>query len=383
MKFFIKISIVILCFVILLSNCFQVFANKDVYIDAKAYVTYDRNTNEIIWGKNIYDKMPMASTTKIMTGILVIEYGKLDEIVTVTKNAQNTTGWQLNLREGDKIVLKDLLYGIMLYSANDGAIAIAEHIGGSVENFCNMMNNKAKEIGALNTNFTSPHGLDSPNHYSTPYDMAIIADYAMDNDLFRKVVKTTSYNMKINDSIRTVNNTNKLLLMRDNIIGIKTGYTGNAMYCLVSGVKEGNKDIISVVFGANTSSKRFQESKKLLEYTLENYIQIDLKEYLKNEININVEKGEIKSVKAFPKKIPKKFINKNDIGSLQTKYIVLEKVNLPINNKEVVALATIYLKNEKICTIEYTTEKNIDKSSTSYYYNYILKNYANLLKINY
>ena len=383
MKIFLnKVIIIVICFIFFICNCI-VIATNNVYIDAKAYGVYDRNTKQMIWGKNIQDKMPMASTTKIMTGVLVVEYGKLDEIVTVTKNAEKTSGWQLNLKEGDKIVLKDLLYATMLYSANDGAIALAEHIGGSVEGFCLMMNNKAKEIGAYNTNFTSPHGLDNPNHYSTVYDMAIIADYAMENELFRNVVKTPSYNITINGSVRTVNNTNKLLSIRENITGIKTGYTGDAMYCLVSGVRENGNDLIAVLFGANTSNKRFQESKKMLEYTLENFIQIDLSKYIKESIELKVDKGEVENINAYPKDIPKIYIDKKDIQHIVVNYMVLEKVSLPLNSDEVVGLATVYVKNEKICTIEYTTKENISRNSIKYYYEYIMKNYVNLLKINY
>lgn len=378
-----KFKVFFFSLIICLNNFCNVLAINDVNIEAKGFVTFDRNTKQVIWGKNIYDKMPMASTTKIMTGIIAIEYGKLEEIVEVSKNAQNTSGWQLNLKAGDKIKLKDLLYAIMLYSANDGAIAIAEHIGGSVEAFCEMMNNKAKEIGAYNTNFTSPHGLDNANHFSTPYDMAIIADFAMNNELFCNIVKTKSYDVYINGERRTVNNTNKLLNMRENIIGIKTGYTGNAMYCLVSNIKEKGKDIIGVVFGADTSTKRFQESKELLEYTLDNYILLDLKDYLKSEINVKVEKGNIDVVKVFAKQIPQIYIKKSDINNIQIKYTILEKASLPIDNNEIMALAMVYLKDEKLCTIEYVSRESFDNIAISYYYKYILQNYVNLLKINY
>lgn len=218
----------IVCAIAIISMFSCCIANDKLNVYAQSYIAFDRITGKVMFGKNVDKKVPMASTTKIMTAILTIEYAKLNEYVIATQNAQNVTGWQLNLKKGDKILLNDLLYAIMLYSANDGAIAIAEHIGGSVENFCEMMNEKAKQIGAYNTNFTSPHGLDNDMHYSTPYDLALIMDYALDMDIFRDIISTHSYVININGYNRTLNNTNKLVKTLNGCIGGKTGYTGKA-----------------------------------------------------------------------------------------------------------------------------------------------------------
>ena len=180
-------------------------------IYSKNYLVFDRNSSLTIIEKNGFDKTPMASTTKIMTCILAIEYGNLNDIVTISNNVNKITGSKLNLKENSKIKLEDLLYGLMLRSGNDAAYVIAEHISGNLENFLTLMNKKAKELKLYNTNFTSPHGLDNENHYTTCYDLAILTDYALKNDVFKKIVSTNSTNIFINNNLTNIHNTNNLL----------------------------------------------------------------------------------------------------------------------------------------------------------------------------
>lgn len=156
---------------------------------ADSAVLIDAKTGRVIYSLNHNLRRPMASTTKIMTALLAIEYGELDSIVKVKANAVGVEGSSIYLKKDEEILLKDLIYGLMLRSGNDAAIAIAEHISGSVDKFVELMNKKAREIGALNTNFVNPHGLHNPNHYSTAYDMAIITREAMKLDFFKEVAK--------------------------------------------------------------------------------------------------------------------------------------------------------------------------------------------------
>lgn len=357
------------------------FAQNKLNVYAPSYIAYDRITKKAMFGKNIDKKVPMASTTKIMTAILTIEYGKLNETVTVTQNAQNVTGWQLKLQKGDKISLQDLLYAIMLYSANDGAVAIAEHIGGSVEGFCKMMNEKAKQLGAYNTNFTSPHGLDNDMHYSTPYDLAIIMDYALNIDLFRKVISTHNYTININGHSRSLNNTNKLLTTLSGSVGGKTGYTGKAGYCLVNNCKKDNMDVIAVVLGAGTTNQRFNETKEILEYAIENYEIVNLNEYIKDKVNIRVEKcidSIIEGIASEKIDIP---IKKGDKEKIRLEYCINSSVTLPVKEKQEIGYVNIFLEDTQIGNIKYVTEKEYTKNTYSYYMKYILGNYINLLKI--
>lgn len=180
-------------------------------IYSKNYLVFDRNSSLTIIEKNGFDKTPMASTTKIMTCILAIENGNLNDIVTVSNNVNKITGSKLNLKENSKIKLEDLLYGLMLRSGNDAAYVIAEHISGNLEIFLNLMNKKAKELKLYNTHFTSPHGLDNENHYTTCYDLAILTDYALKNDVFKKIVSTNSTSIFINNNLTNIHNTNNLL----------------------------------------------------------------------------------------------------------------------------------------------------------------------------
>lgn len=376
-----KILICILCFITAISTCCIGANDKKLNIYSKSYIAYDRTTKQVLFGKNIDTKVPMASTTKIMTAIITIEYGKLNEYVIASQNAQNITGWQLNLKKGDKILLNDLLYALLLYSANDGAIAIAEHIGGSVEGFCDMMNEKAKQIGALNTNFTSPHGLDNDMHYSTPYDLAIMMDYALNNSTFREIVSTPTYQISINGYGRMLNNTNKLLRTLDGCVGGKTGYTGKAGYCLVNNCKRNNMDIIAVVLGANTTKQRFQETKDVLDYAIDNYEIVNLNEYIDKNIDICINKGKEKSLQVIPNNTISVPVLKNDKEKICVEYEIKSDVIPPILQGQVLAYAHIYCNEKEIAIIEYSTQKDYAKITYWDYVKYILGNYITLLQI--
>lgn len=153
-------------------------------------VAIDRNTNRILYEKSAFDKTPMASTTKILTSIIAIETCKLNDIVHISNKAAHTSGSTLGINTDDDMRMEDLLYGLMLRSGNDCAVAIAEHIGKSLEGFSYIMNNKAKTLGLNNSNFITPHGLDADKHYTTAYELALLTNYALQNETFRKIVST-------------------------------------------------------------------------------------------------------------------------------------------------------------------------------------------------
>lgn len=159
-------------------------------VNSTHIVAIDRNTERILYEKSAFDKTPMASTTKILTAIIAIESCKMDDLVHISSKAAHTSGSTLSITTDDKMKMEDLLYGLMLRSGNDCAVAIAEHIGGSVDNFSNIMNNKIKELGLNSSNFITPHGLDHPDHYTTAYELALITNYALKNETFLKIVST-------------------------------------------------------------------------------------------------------------------------------------------------------------------------------------------------
>ena len=204
----------------------------------------------IIYEKNAYKKMPMASTTKIMTAICAIENTNTNMPIRVDDKAVGIEGSSIYLEKGEIITLKELIYGMMLNSGNDAATAIAIAVGGSVENFCKMMNQCAKKIGAINTNFTNPSGLYDENHYTTACDLAKITVYAMKNPLFKDIVSRKSMKISKSYGVRYLKNHNKLLNTYDGCIGVKTGYTKKCGRCLVSSAERGSKTLVAVTLNA-------------------------------------------------------------------------------------------------------------------------------------
>lgn len=223
-------------------------AAVDVGTSASFAVAIDAQTGRILYEKNAHGRHSMASTTKIMTAIVALEHGNLDDVVTVSPAAAATEGSSMYLSPGEKITLGNLLYGLMLPSGNDAAMAIGEHVGGDIPGFAAMMNETAQKIGAVNTQFQNPSGLDAEGHYSTAYDMAIITRYAMKNPAFAEIVQTKKKMVPWEGKQwdRTLENHNKLLSMYEGCIGVKTGYTKKTGRCLVSAAQRGGMTVICV-----------------------------------------------------------------------------------------------------------------------------------------
>lgn len=234
---------------------------------ARHVYVMDNTTGRCLYEKKGYDKTAMASTTKIMTAIIVLENGDLNNITTVSAKAASTDGSVMHLKKNEKISVNDLLFGLLIKSGNDAAVALAEAVSGSVEEFCKLMNAKAKALGANDTHFTSPHGLDNEEHYTTARDLAVIASYAMKNDTFRQIVstKTTSVNGHY------LSNTNDLLWSAEGVEGIKTGYTGNAGRCIVLFINKNDIQLIGVLLGCETSEQRSADGKSMANYFPGNY----------------------------------------------------------------------------------------------------------------
>jgi len=254
-------------------------------INSRSAVIFDRNSKKEIYNKNMNIKRPMASTTKIMTAIVVLENANLNDIVKVSKKAAMTGGSSLKLKTNDEVTVENLLYGLMLVSGNDAAVALAEHVGGSIEGFANLMNSKALSLGLENTHFVTPHGLDEEEHYTTAYELACLADYALQNERFAEIVGTKTYTVMVNNSPRLLSNTNELLGNINGVYGVKTGFTNGANRCLVSAIKRGDLDVICVVLGADTKKDRTRDSIKLIEYAFKNYEVINVKEMIEEEYN--------------------------------------------------------------------------------------------------
>ena len=267
-------------------------AKTDLKLNAKQAILFERTSKRVLYEKDAYSKVPNASTTKILTAIVVVENCKLEEMVEISQNAVNVIGSKVKFRKGDKITVNDLLNGMLLCSGNDAAIALAEHVSGSVETFCNKMNQKAKELGATNTHFATPHGLDNDGHYSTAYDLALLADYALNIPYLANIFAKKTETIYINGNPRNISTTNEMLHVYPNSDGVKTGFTNKAGRCLVtSATDENGWQLISVVLGCDTKSNRTQDSKTLLDYGFKTFKFVNIAEILPKVIAFRVDKS--------------------------------------------------------------------------------------------
>ena len=236
-------------------------------ISAQSALLLDKESGRVLLEYNPHIKLPMASTTKIMTALIALENGSLEDNVKIGENAVGVEGSSIYLYEDENISLEDLLYGLILRSGNDSAVAIAEYIAGDLENFSSMMNNKAKKIGANNSNFTNPHGLPDESHYTTAYDLALITKNAMEVEEFRNISKAKTWKSK-RDKNNLFYNKNKTLWEYDGGDGVKTGYTIRAGRCLVTSATRNGTQLISVVLN---DRNWFEDCYALMDYGFENY----------------------------------------------------------------------------------------------------------------
>ena len=344
---------------------------------SRAIVVLDRASKAIIYGKNENDVRAMASTTKIMTALVLIENADLSKTIEVSQNAASTDGSRLGLKTGDKITLNDLLYGLMLCSGNDAAVQIAETIGGSVEGFAEMMNKKALDLGLKNTSFTSPHGLDEDGHHTTAYELAILTDYALNNPTFAKVVNTKYYTVTINGKSKDLSNTNELLGYLQGVNGVKTGFTNNAGRCLVTSILRNDFNIITVVLGADTRKIRTRDSIKLIEYTYENIEAIDISQMInagyekwKPTYKININKG-VKSevqTKLGEQKYTMYPIKKEDKQNIKLEVNEINYVEAPLLENSKLGSINVLVNNKVIYTVDILSNEEVKKKDIKDYF---------------
>lgn len=355
--------------------------------NSRRYIVYDRISKSMIIGKNEDIKSAMASTTKIMTTIVILEKSDLDETVTVSAKAGGTGGSRLGLKRGDKASVKDLLYGLMLRSGNDAAVALAEHVGGSVKEFAELMNEKASELGLTNTHFVTPHGLDDANHYTTALELAKLTDYAMDNETFAKIVGTKSTTIYINNQPRQINNTNELLGVLNGVVGVKTGFTNNAGRCLVTETKRNNMDIITIVLGADTKKDRTKDSVNLIEYTFSKYKMYNLEEQIIEEFNkwkninekrILIIKGKQSNPKLALGAIEKAIIPICDNDKIEYSINALTEAKAPVEQWNVMGTLTVKLNGKILENIDIVNVNEVQKRDWKDYFKIVLNRFEDM-----
>ena len=359
-------------------------------INSQVALIYDRTGKKILFEKNGKKQFKMASTTKIMTATVVLENAKLDDVVTIENKAAWTGGSRLGLKKDDKITVHDLLYGLLLVSGNDVAVALAIHVGGSVEGFAEMMNNKAKELGLTNTHFVTPHGLDEDEHYTTAEELAKMADYAMGIPKFKEIVNTKTYTVRINNNPKTLTNTNELLGSLSGVYGIKTGFTNGAGRCLVTGCKRGNLDIITVVLGADTKKMRTSDSIKLIEYAFKNFQVVDVEEKVLqqfeewNRINSNriiINKCKNSNIKLELDEINNKkmAIKNTDLDNITVEINAIYYFEAPLEKNQIIGTAKVKLGEEVIEVLNIRNINKIEKKQVEDYIMEFLANWSNMV----
>lgn len=368
--------------ILLIILCGKTYAMSDLSLNAKNAILIERKCKRVLYEKNAYERVPNASTTKMLTAIVVVENCDINEIVEIGQNAINVIGSKVRFRKGDKVTVNDLLNGMLLCSGNDAAVALAEHVAGSVDAFCEKMNEKAKEIGAYDTHFVTPHGLDEEEHYSTAYDLALIADYALNIPYLAKIFAKKTEMILINGMPREIHTTNEMLHVYGNADGVKTGFTNNAGRCLVtSATNENGWQLICVVLGCDTKNFRTQDSKKLLDYGFENFEFVNIAEILPKKIIMEVEKSieqryqiEINYNYLYP-------LTEEEKKKIHYEQTEILKMVAPVEQNTEIVQYTIFLEEKEITKFSLRLKEKIERKDSTFYFQELLENFAKTLNL--
>lgn len=354
-----------------------------LHIGAEAAVLIDYDTGRILYQKNMHEKLYPASTTKIMTAILALENGNLNDYVTIDEEIIKLTyGSHIALDYGEKLTLEQLLNAMLIASANDSALAIAKHIGGTIDNFVKMMNEKARELGAFNTNFVNPNGLHDDSHVSTAYDLAIIGKYAMQFAEFREIVTKVNYEIpptNVKNETRYLKLTNKLLYSQEKVeidgelipikypyaLGVKTGYTSKAKNCLVSYAEKDDQRLLAVVLKAN-GNEVYKNTIELLNYGFDNFenVVIGYKDQFID--NIPIKDGSVPYVAGIVDKNISFPISKQEAQNIKIETVFNEDIVAPITKGQVLGEIQYLLNGELLgkANIISSTDVTINPNKT-------------------
>jgi len=347
-----------------------ILAQPQLDISSPSAILMDAGTGTVLFEKNPHEKMEPASITKIMTMLIVfeaIESGKvkLSDTVRVSERAWKTGGSQVFLGPGEEQTLETLLKCIVVASANDASVAVAEYIGGSVEGFVKLMNDKAKQLGMENTNFTNPHGLSDPEHYTTAYDIALMSRELVKYPMLFKWSTIWMDYLEHTDKERDptmLANTNKLLGKYEGLDGLKTGYHSKAGHCFAGTAKRGDLRLISVVLNAPSSNQRFEDTVKLLDYGFGHYDSIKVAERGMVQKTIPVEKGHVNEVNVIVTEDVSILIEKGKDVQINTKIDVPEKLFAPLNKNQAVGTLTVEHNGQVIKQIDLVVSEDVMKA---------------------
>jgi D-alanyl-D-alanine carboxypeptidase (penicillin-binding protein 5/6) len=333
---------------------------------AKEAILIDGDSGRVLYEKDAYTRHAMASTTKIMTAIYVIENCDLNEIATVSANAAGQPKVHLGAQEGEQYKVQDLLFALMLESYNDCAVVLAEHVSGSVAQFCSAMTQKAKELGCEDTSFETPNGLDADAHYTTPYDLAQITKYALENETFSDIVKTREYSFSEVSGKRsvTVSNKDSFLGQYEGAIGVKTGYTSKAGYCFVGAVKHDGKYLISVVLASGWpphKTYKWQDTIALMKYGEANYEKATIVKAQERIGQIEVSHGTQQAVPVSLEGGKEFLLSKDDL--VETKLKLTKQLTAPVSKDQKVGTLAVYINEKCYEVLDIRTSANVEKET--------------------
>lgn len=326
-------------------------------ISGKSAVLLDLKSGQVLYDYRKDEQLPPASTTKILTAIMAIESGQLDQVVTIGANPPLVEGTRIYLVEGEKITLKELVLAALVHSANDAALAIAEHLAGSKEEFAKLMNMKAVEIGAINSNFLNPHGLSEEGHYTTAYDLAIIARYAMKNETFRQMVQQKVLDWEGQEWQTRLVNINKLLWRYEGADGIKTGYTSEAKSTIVASATRDKRTYLAVVLGSSGAAI-WTDAEQLLDYGFRSFQGLELANTQKTAATIAI--NEDTKLQLVPKESFSISLPQDEDKKVESK-IVLEPLQKRITKGQIVGKMVFIIDGLEVGRIDLLAKNTVTK----------------------
>lgn len=366
-----NIASIIIILVLVFSYSVTALGEEPFKLEAKSAILIDASSGEVIYEKNMHEKLPPASITKIMLLLIAMEdldSGKinLDDKVYISANSSRMGGSQIYLEEGEEQTVENLFKAICLRSANDAAVALAEHIAGSIDVFVQRMNERGKELGMLNTNFKNTTGLPDDEHFTTAYDISLMSRELLKHPKIHEwlTIYMTDINVGKNKNVtQSLVNTNKLIREYQGANGIKTGLTNEAGHCLSASARRGNLSLISVVLGGSTSNSRFIESKKLLDFGFANYDSLPICK--KNEIikKIKVSKGKNSELNVVAENDYSLLIRKGSTKDIQKEVVLPEVVDAPLERGQKVGEIILKNNGKEIGRVNLVSESELKKAS--------------------
>lgn len=366
-------------------NIAEIEEAAEFQVEAKAAVLMDASSGSVLFAQNAQEELPPASVTKVMTMLLILqgcEDGKisLKDTVTVSENAASMGGSQMYLEPGEQHTVDELMMGVAMVSANDGCVALAEHLCGSVEMFVEQMNRTAMELDMKNTNFVNTNGLPVANHYSSAYDIAIMTKELLSHEESHRWLTQKQKMIKVGlpgkEKDFELINTNKLLRQYDGAIGVKTGFTQDAMYCLSGAAERNGTRFIAVILGAETSAIRFAEAKKLLDYGFSNYENVTVAEKDKVQKSIKVDKGSPEKVEAITEADCGVLVKKGERENIETRVEWKASIEAPIKKGERLGELVVYRNGIARERFPLVAKKAVKKASMKDLYIRMIKKIA-------